>query len=232
MVAHQVPAPRLLAELDELLRTLPAEDSYQTTETGAWVGRAQAVVSSWDRVRAVSFEASAMRFVTGYAVGESFRELTTFLHKVRFDLVLKTTDTATTVVSSGQPFGYFDEVRKVIERARSELFFVDPYLTDDFVTRYMPYVAAGTKVRLMGRENNRKLIPSVDMFKAQSGLTIEVRSGSGFHDRFVFVDGSECLQSSASFHQGGKTTPAVLTPMHDAAKALLGVYNGIWAAGT
>ena len=47
------------------------------------------------------------------------------------------------VVAEGRVFEYFDELRKVIETARTEVFFVDPYLDADFVSRYLPYVAEG-----------------------------------------------------------------------------------------
>ena len=42
------------------------------------------------------------------------------------------------VVQKGQVFDYYDEVRKVIEPARTDVFFVDPYLAADFVSRYLP----------------------------------------------------------------------------------------------
>jgi hypothetical protein len=40
----------------------------------------------------------------------------------------------------GLVFDYFDGIRKQIELAKTELFFVDPYLDSDFVSRYLPQV--------------------------------------------------------------------------------------------
>ena len=108
------------------------------------------------------------------------------------------------VVDKGQVFEYFDEQRKVIEPARKELFFVDPYLDAEFVTRYLPHVAAGTGVRLLvGSKRTATLLPAVDLFAKQSSLGISVRSSNAFHDRHLFVDQPECYVSGASFKDGG-----------------------------
>jgi hypothetical protein len=37
-------------------------------------------------------------------------------------------------------FDYFDEIRKIIELAKQDLFFIDPYLDSEFVSRYLSHV--------------------------------------------------------------------------------------------
>lgn len=221
----------LLAEIDDLIRTLPSDHDFINVDVSAWSGRAQAVMARWDSVQAAAFDAAIRGLGSGTWVLQrpALKTVPSLLHRARFDLLLRTGGAGTKVIEKGEVFDYFDEVRKVVQQARSTLFFVDPYLNEDFVSRYMPFVAKDVKVRLLGRENIRTLRPAAEMVSAQHGIGVEVRSGSGFHDRFVFVDNSECYQSGASFHQGGRTTPTTLTPIVDAATALLQVYEGVWA---
>lgn len=114
------------------------------------------------------------------------------------------------VVQQGQVFDYFDEVRKVIEPARSDLFFVDPYLDADFVGRYLPHVVTEAKIRLLGGPKKMAtLLPAVETYARQSAAAIQVRTSKDIHDRYVFVDGASCYLSGASFKDGAKNAPAV-----------------------
>lgn len=132
-------------------------------------------------------------------------------------------------LATGLVFDYFDEVRKVVELAKSDIFFVDPYLDADFVARFLPMVAQGTTVRLLGREKLPSLIPAATLFQQQSGIKIEVRSASGFHDRYLFIDQAVCYQSGASFKDGAKKAPTTLTQITDAFQAVLNTYESLWA---
>ena len=129
-------------------------------------------------------------------------------------------------------FEYFDELRKLIETAKSDLLMVDPYLDAEFCSRYLPFVSQGTRVRMLARERISTLKPAVAAFVAQSGLSIEVRSVGGFHDRYLFVDGQACYQSGASFKDGAKKTPTVLVQIMDAFASVNATYEQIWANAT
>jgi hypothetical protein len=48
-------------------------------------------------------------------------------------------------------FDYFDEIRKIIQLAKRDLLFVDPYLDADFVSRSLPHVGSGVAIRLLAR---------------------------------------------------------------------------------
>ena len=100
------------------------------------------------------------------------------------------------VVAEGRVFEYFDELRKVIETARTDVFFVDPYLDADFVSRYLPYVAEGVSIRLLGGPKKRAtLLPAVDSFAQQSARPVSVRVSDRLHDRYLFIDGAACYLS-------------------------------------
>ena len=144
---------------------------------------------------------------------------------------MKTTGPMTAAFDAGKLFDYFDEVRKIIEPAASDVLFVDPYLDAEFVSRYLPHVKAGIPVRLLTRERLPSLLPAVDALARQSGMAINVRSAGSFHDRYVFVDRTACYHSGASFKDGAVKSPTILTQITDAFAAVLKTYEDAWTSG-
>ena len=66
---------------------------------------------------------------------------------------MRTTGPLSVAANRGQPFNYFDEVRKLIAAAQTDILFVDPYLDADFVSRYLPHVRVGVTIRLLISKN-------------------------------------------------------------------------------
>lgn len=224
-----------LAEVEDLLRTVPAWTSIRNPEPEnyAWFGRASAVVKSWDSFKALQMSARIEILQSGRLnTMNSYGSVMTTLHEMRHDLRMRTVGPLSVAISPGQVFDYFDEVRKVIEGARVDIFFVDAYLDAEFVSRYLPHVAQGVTVRLLGGAALKTLLPAVQAFKQQSALQIEVKSYPNFHDRYIFIDKTACYQSGASFKDGAKKAPTTLTQIGDAFKAMQSTYEGFWAAGT
>ena len=62
-----------------------------------------------------------------------FQRALALLHEARHDLRMETVGPVSVPLAHGQVFDYFDEVRKVIEMAKQDLLFVDPYLDAEFV---------------------------------------------------------------------------------------------------
>ena len=225
---------QLLAEIEDIIRTMPPRPTirHETPENLSWLGRASAAIHMWDPVRAVGFSRhlASVHAINAQEAGQGLRNVLTMLHQACHELRMSTVGPLTIAVGQGGVFDYFDEVRKVIESAKTDLFFVDPYLDAEFVSRYLPHVTQGVAVRLLGRERMTTLLPAVDLLRQQVGLQIEVRSADGFHDRYVFVDGQECYQSGASFKDGAKKAPTTLTQIVDAFPAVLDTYQQIWAS--
>jgi hypothetical protein len=153
----------------------------------------------------------------------------TLLHQAQNDLRLETLGPANVVFPHKMVFEYFDEIRKIIELATNDVLFVDPYLDAEFVSRYLPNVAAGVTIRLLTCEKLATLLPAVDAFVQQTGASVEIRSASHFHDRYVFVDKMSCYQSGASFKDGARSAPTTLTQITDAFAPMLKTYEDIWS---
>jgi hypothetical protein len=223
---------QLLAEVEELLRTMPPRSTIrlETEENLSWLGRLTAVVSAWHPMDAIFMSVSLDKLHSTYPleISEGFRKVVTLLHTARHDLRMKTAGPTNVAVAHGLVFDYFDEIRKIVETAKQDLLFVDPYLDAEFVSRYLNHVSRGVTTRLLTREKLGSLLPAVDLFAKQSKLTIQVRSAPNFHDRYLFVDRTECYQSGASFKDGAKSAPTTLTQITDAFAAMLQTYDGIW----
>jgi hypothetical protein len=226
----------LLGEVEDLLRTLPPRDTikHSLEQNFAWFGRAGAVVEAWNPAQAIAFGGYLERFQSAPVPRDyhpALNQLLIVLHRARNDLRMKTSGPISTAIGQGMVFDYFDELRKIIEVARQDVFWVDPYLDAEFVSRYLSQVVPGVAIRLLARERLATLLPAVDAFSQQIGVPILVRSAPGFHDRYLFVDRTECYQSGASFKDGGRNAPTTLTQITDACAVVLQTYENLWASG-
>jgi len=222
----------LLLELEDLIRSMPprATIRQETEQNLSWLGRLSAAIESWNPAKSDLVNGFLNEFThpNAHEAGRALKGLVTLLHQARFQIRMETVGPTSVVVGHKMVFDYFDELRKLIEPARQDLFFVDPYLDAEFVSRYLPHVAQGVPIRLLTRERLAKLLPAVDAFARQSGIRVEVRSGPGFHDRYVFVDKMCCYQSGASFKDGAKSAPTALTQIMDAFEVVLKTYEDLW----
>jgi hypothetical protein len=225
---------QLLGELEDLLRTMPPEATirHDTIENLSWLGRAAAIIEQWDKTKAVFFNEYLTKFhdVLARPSHEGWRQMLVMLHQARNDLRMRTIGPINIAITKGHVFDYFDEVRKVIELATRDLLFIDPYLDAEFVTRYLPHIRDGVVIRLLTSDHKRltQLLPAVDQFVQQNSCAVNVRSTKGLHDRYIFVDKQSCYQSGASFKDGAKQAPTMLTQIIDAFDAVRQTYDKLW----
>ena len=244
---------QLLTEVEDLIRSSPPPAAFMEAENNEvldWLGRTGAVLEKWDlyktsdiqgyisdlqRVPRTAFTdlaklGATMSGDTSY--GPAYRGLRTLLFQAQHDLQMKTVGPLSVAIPTRKPFYYFDEIRKITGMARNDLLFVDPYLDAEFVSRYLPQIKSGVTVRLLTSRRLQSLLPAVEIFVAQSGLQVQVRSvSSGLHDRYVFVDKTRCYQSGASFKDGAKRSLTNLTQITDAFDTVFQHYQSMWSAG-
>jgi hypothetical protein len=224
---------QLLAEIEDILRRMPSLDDFEadegpTEETLAWLGHSVAAIQRWDAAYMSACTVAAHHLRSTYSKYEGFYQLKTLLYQARADLRMEIGQLSV-VIQAGQMFDYFDELRKVIQTARTEVFFIDPYLDAEFVSRYLPQVSGRPEVRLLGGPKRMgALLPAVDLFAHQSQLKCQVRSSNELHDRYLFIDGVACYLSGASFKDGAKKAPATFTQITDAFHAMWETYDGLW----
>ncbi|KIQ00004.1 hypothetical protein RU07_17610 [Agrobacterium tumefaciens] len=228
-MANENDAHGVFAELEDVIRTVPdIYFSWGAPEHFEWLGRARAILSH----RLVDKEIEA-RVLTPQALSNQSSstargQILVLLQNARHQLRMATVGPIGVAVGKGMSFEYFDHLRRLIEQAQSDLFFVDPYLDADFVSKYLPFTRPGVTIRLLARERIKTLTPAVKAFVAQHGNSIEVRIGSGFHDRYLFVDQRNGIASGASFKDGGFKTPTVLLELSDTLSSVMDIYEKLW----
>ncbi len=225
---------QLLAEINDLLRIAPRNFSSGSPEINAWLGRAAALLNMWDDIRSIPARTYISEINSGtigrMTSGE--RGLMTTLNQARAELGL-ITGQLTVAIEHGRVFDYFDEIRKIIETAQKELFFIDPYLDAEFVSRYVTNIKPNIVIRLLTSDKMvASLKPAVETIRQQNSLNVEMRSTKGIHDRYFFIDGQACYQSGASFKDGAKKAPTTLTQIVDAFSSVHATYEQMWAAAT
>jgi hypothetical protein len=224
----------VLAEIEDLLRTKPPKATFHhpTEENFAWLGRASSAIEAWNPANSIPFSGfvRALGSYTGTETDQAERGISIMLHRARADLRMKTIGPSNVAIAAGNAFDYFDELRKVIEIADEEVFFIDPYLDAEFVSTYLVQLKSGVAIRLLsGAKRLDALIPAADMFAKQRGSLLHLRSSSAIHDRYLIVDKKACYQSGASFKDGAKKAPTTLTQITDAFPAVLRTYEDLWA---
>ena len=223
---------QLLGEVDELIRTMPSLEVFQKhdSDTAPWEGRTISILRAWSAWESGGCEYAVSELYSSDATAarKGYSRLRRLLYQARTALQVNT-GRISTVVGAGAVFEYFDELRRIIETARVEVFFVDPYLEADFVARYLPHVAANVPVRLLASKKMDMLLPAVSLFAQQTGADVKVRSSGSLHDRFLFIDKAQCYVSGASFKDGAKNAPAVITQVQDGFAAMFQTYEDIWA---
>jgi hypothetical protein len=226
----------LLQEFEDLLRTMPPRETLHhrnNPDNQSWLGRTAALIQTWNSSQMI-FAGGFIAAVPGGGISsvKAVDQLLTLIHQARHDLRMKTKGPLAVAIDTYNVFDYFDEIRKTVQEAKSDLLFVDPYLDAEFVSRYLGHVAVSVNVRLLARERLASLKPAVEQFAMQSKLHIAVRSAPNFHDRYVFVDRKECYQSGASFKDGAKKAPTTITQITDAFPVVLQTYESLWNAAT
>jgi hypothetical protein len=206
---------------------------HEDPEIQEWFGRAQALVHLWSPLETPGFKQHiSLIHQTIGGHDDGWRGMLRTINQARYDLRMRSVGPLTVLMDQGGVFNYFDHVRKVIELAKIDLLFVDPYLDAEFVSRYLPLVGDGVVIRLLGEKKLKTLLPAVELLRRQNNLSIQVRSNPDIHDRYVFVDQMSCYQSGASFKDGAKGAPTTFTQIVDAFPAVLTTYEQRWATAT
>jgi hypothetical protein len=227
---------QILDEIEDLFRLMPKYEDFRSNkpEATAWAGRAKALLKKWNARESIGLDAAInYAFSDGEKLAsQNYTKLIILVQQARHDLLLDTVGPRSIAIAGGAVFDYFEEIRKIAETAKDELFFIDPYLNADFVNRYLKNVPSNISIRLLGSKPKEisSLVTSVEILRNQNGSTIFVKSTSQLHDRYLFVDGVSCFQSGASFKDGAKNAPVVVTQIIDAFSAVQETYERLWAS--
>jgi len=128
----------------------------------------------------------------------------------------------------------FVAIREQIDQAKKELVLVDPFCDREFFSILQSSIARPKNIRLLCRSNAVALKAEAKAFAAQfSGVNIELRTSSDFHDRFLVIDQSICVHIGASInHAGSRAFMISVVEDERNRSALIKAVNEAWNAGT
>lgn len=222
----------ILIEIEDLLRSVPEAKtiSHDLDENHSWLGRVAAVINVWNHIKTLELGMHTSAINNSLSPSTSLGKIKRLLHEARHDLRMKTVGPVSIALAQGTVFDYFEEIRKIITLATTDILFIDPYMEASFVARYLPLCQSGVTIRLLSEKKIPELVSSVDLFNKQYQKSIQVRSASGLHDRYIIIDGVSCYQSGASFKDGANKSPTIVTQITDAFSALKDTYENYWSS--
>ena len=108
------------------------------------------------------------------------------------------------VFFDGQIYDAFDQMKKFVRMAKSELIVIDPYF-DDSVLPLVAQKRLGVSV-LVVKNKRKNLLHAVDVarFNVQYGNSLTVKESTKFHDRFLIIDRSTLIHVGSSLNHLGK----------------------------
>ena len=108
------------------------------------------------------------------------------------------------VFYDGQIYDAFEQMKKFVRMAKTELIIIDPYFADCV----LPLIAQKRQgVAVLAVKNSRnKLLHAVDVAKsnAQYANSLTVKTSDKFHDRFLIIDKTTLIHVGASLNHLGK----------------------------
>jgi hypothetical protein len=228
-------AKAMLVELDDILRNRPPRETirHEMDENFVWLGRVAAAITLWKPHKSIQVEGYISDIQQTLAAGASrgYANVLIILNQARADLLMQLEPQTNVSIDQGQVFAYFDQIRKKIEIATSDIFIIDPYLDAEFVSRYLTYAHNSVKIRLLTTHKITNLLPAISLFAQERAGNVEVRFRDNLHDRFVIIDRANCYQSGASFKDGGKNAPTTIVEISDAFNGVRGIYEDLWTNG-
>ena len=108
------------------------------------------------------------------------------------------------VFYDGQFFDAFEQMKKFVRMAKTELIVIDPYF-DDSVLPLIAQKRQGVTV-LVVKNLRKDLLHQADVtaFNAQYGNSLTVKTSNKFHDRFLIIDKTVLIHVGASLNYLGK----------------------------
>jgi hypothetical protein len=127
--------------------------------------------------------------------------------EVRGDaLVVGSPDLREMFFPKGSPWDAHVALREIFKEAQTTLTIVDSYPNSIVFQMLLTRPLPGLTVRILCGAKGPAVAAEAKSFMSQNpGVTVEVRQGKDFHDRFIVIDEQSCVHVGASIKDAGKT---------------------------
>ena len=123
--------------------------------------------------------------------------------KIIFDAMRSKDFPPQKIFFDGMVYDAFEQVRKFVRTAKSELILIDPY-ADDSVLDILANKRAGVKLLIAKGPRSRLHQTAIDRFNAQYDSSLTVLNTDRLHDRFFILDRASLIHIGMSLNHLGK----------------------------
>lgn len=113
------------------------------------------------------------------------------------------------VYSPGDSYDFYDDVKKIIEKATSEVFLIDSYATEDIINLYLNKFPKGIRITILTNKPQGNFVSIATKFKLKHGKNFSVKTNKNCHDRVFFVD-KKCYTTGQSLDKAASKQPTYL----------------------
>jgi len=113
------------------------------------------------------------------------------------------------VYSPGDSYDIYDDVKKIIESATSQVFLVDSYATEDIINLYLNKLSKGIIITILTNKPTENFVLIAKKFKNKHGKNFSVKINKNCHDRVFFVD-KKCYVTGQSLDKAASKQPTYL----------------------
>jgi hypothetical protein len=224
MVTRRGPAPsppsmkpeQAIPILEELIRNAEKTvrpERYDSPLREEWAHTGEAALSAAlgsDAPPVHAFERAQLGSSSAYDTDETYEQqanqqldgMLSVLRSAIQQLRWKLPDPKQVFLPSGSPHDAYIQIRLIIQQAATEVLIIDPWV-DETLWPLLTNIPRSCKVRVLGEHLKGDFKLEAAKFAAQHGTSIEIRTTTKYHDRFIFLDGKRCFHLGASIKDAG-----------------------------
>jgi len=195
-----------------------------------WIARIGALLSRVGLEHKVAFQSCRSTTVQYWRVSrEPLRQqLLAAAEEIKLELELDGHEYIGQVYDVQHQYDFLCDLKEIIMGAQKEVFVVDPYFDGGAFETYLGPLGNSCGIRVLCGKYSRDVAGHIDAFKAQYGVSPELRTSKDIHDRLVILDGSDCWIVGGSIKDAGKK-PTYLVPLQPGiAPTKIAIYESLW----
>jgi hypothetical protein len=128
---------------------------------------------------------------------------------------------------AGEEYEFYRDVKQILALAKTEVFIIDPYLSDDIFNLYADGINRSINLRILS--NNIPASTASVATKYAAGGNLSLRTTAAIHDRLILIDERAWLIGQ-SIKDAAKKKPTYI--VEQSAEHIRPAYEAIWASAT
>jgi len=138
------------------------------------------------------------------------------------------TDSFERIYKSGQQYAVYKDLRKIVLKAKKEVFIVDAYPDESLYDLYVDLIPQKVPIKILTNNPPKNFIIIGKMLSLQR--SIKIVHSKHIHDRYIFID-NDCWMMGASIKDAAKKKATTLVKLKSV-KEQYRLWNGYFKSGT